>query len=402
MTSPPSAFRGIHAQFFLSFAALGSLAPLLPLYLTQDQGLTDAQLGLVLSVGGLAVLVTPVVLTRLADLGVRSRLLLSLSFLASAAALTGLWLSTGFLLAIALYLLHSLAFQPVMALQDALFFRTRAADPGPRVSYHRVRVWGTIGFIIPSLILYFFVDRVGTAVILPVTVAFAVLGALNARRLPVVGTTASVVSVTETATRPPLVVSAAIRELFSSETRMFAIAMFFVNVAAASLFAFYPLYLTDAVGIEQRWVALVFNVGVVLEVGWMLAFGRIVRRITFRRLLVAGAGAETLRLSLLAAFPTIGVAIATQLLHGLVIIMTSVAPQVLLDGRADNRFRASIQGVYMTLVVGGGRITGSLLAGMVAALGFRSLFALSALVALAATVMLASVKTGEDVGVQET
>ena len=57
-----------------------------------------------------------------------------------------------------LYSLHQFALQPVFPLQDGVHFAAQALrrERGlPEVPYHTVRVWGTIGYIIPSAALYF-------------------------------------------------------------------------------------------------------------------------------------------------------------------------------------------------------------------------------------------------------
>jgi MFS transporter, PPP family, 3-phenylpropionic acid transporter len=381
------AVRGIRTQYLLAYGAIGCLGPFLPVYLSRQQGLTDAQIGLVLGIGGLAVLLTPVLMTRFADLGFQTRILLAGAFGGGALALGGLSLTTGFAAAASFYLLYSLAERPVGALQDGLYFRARRqASPDDHVpDFHRVRVWGTFGFIIPSVALYLLVERTGsTDIILVLAIVFGLLAALNTRRLPPAeAQVAALPRTTDEPSRPPTVAPdadrpritrAALEHLMHGELRTFMIGMFLVGMASSAWFGFYPLYLTEAVGVDERAIGLAFNVGVVLEIGWMYAFGRLLRRFGLRRLMIAGAGAETLRLLLLAASPTILVAVGTQALHGLVVLITSVAPQVFLDQRADERIRSSVQGLYTTIVMGGGRLVGSVLAGQLAGFGFRILF----------------------------
>ena len=57
--------RSIRAEYFLSFAVMGSLLPYLPVFLAA-RGLSDAQIGQVLALTGLAVLVTPAIVAALA------------------------------------------------------------------------------------------------------------------------------------------------------------------------------------------------------------------------------------------------------------------------------------------------------------------------------------------------
>lgn len=403
---------GLRTQYFLMYAGIGCLGPFLPIYLSRQQGLTDAEVGLVLGVGGFAILLTPILMTRFADLGIQTRALLAGAFAGGSLALVGLSMTTGFVAATAFYLLYSLAEKPVGSLQDALFFRAqRLASEGVVTKpFYRVRVWGTVGFIIPSLLLYDLVERTGsTRIILGLAIGFGVLAVLNTRRLPAAesqipehhlsdGSPPGRTAAGEQKVRRR-VTGAALRQLATGDVRTFVVGMFLVSMASAAWFAFYPLYLTGVVGIDERSVGLIFNVGVVLEIGWMLGFGRILRRRGLRGLMMAGAGAETLRLLLLAAWPSVAIAVGTQVLHGLVVIITSVAPQIFLDERADERYRSSIQGAYAMVVIGGGRMTGSVIAGQLASAGLRVLFAVAAASSVLAIVSFSRLRTADGTGV---
>src|SRR3954469_6651632 len=62
-------------QYFLSFAVLGSVVPFASVLLA-ERGLSKAQIGTAWAVQSLAVVVTPIVVTLLADLAVSARVLL--------------------------------------------------------------------------------------------------------------------------------------------------------------------------------------------------------------------------------------------------------------------------------------------------------------------------------------
>ena len=116
--------------------------------------------------------------------------------------------------------------RPHLPLTDALYFSVerRAQAAGRQVSpYQFVRIWGTIGFIVPSLVLFFFLRRVdGTGAIMWVAPAFSLLAAANTFRLPRlrldnapgIGGGAS------------LPTGDALRTLFAPGTRVFCLAMF--------------------------------------------------------------------------------------------------------------------------------------------------------------------------------
>ena len=150
--------RSIKAQYFLAYAPLGSLGPLLPIFLSQGKGFTIPQFGLLIAVTAWAMVVTPVILAFFADTRIDSRRLLAGAYLIGGMALIGIFFAEGVVAVSILYGIYSLAFVPTLPLTDALYFSAeRAAErEGRKVSaYQFVRIWGTIGFIVPSLVLYF-------------------------------------------------------------------------------------------------------------------------------------------------------------------------------------------------------------------------------------------------------
>lgn len=73
--------------------------------------------------GGVATLLTPVLLSLLADLRVGSRILIGTAFALAAAALGGLWLAETFAAIFVIYLIFALVLAPLPSLQDGLTFK---------------------------------------------------------------------------------------------------------------------------------------------------------------------------------------------------------------------------------------------------------------------------------------
>ena len=148
----------------------------------------------------------------------------------------------------------------------------------------------------------------------------------------------------------------------------------------------------------MSYIGLVINVGVFLEIFYILGLGRLRRRFGLRLLMIAGLSSMALRLILLAAFPSIVTALATQELHGLEICAVFVLPVMFLNQLASDRFRNSIQGVYTMLVIGGLRFAGGLLAGCLAEIDLILLFYCAAGLALSSVIILAIFFRSDDDG----
>jgi MFS transporter, PPP family, 3-phenylpropionic acid transporter len=366
------AVHSIRAQYFLAFGVMGAVLPFLSVFL-KDRGLSNAQIGYVMGTASVGIVLTPVLITLLADAAVAGRVLMGFVF-----ALAGAWLVAvlgvhGFWPILACYALHAVAFAPIAPLQDGIYFAAAARDPHAP-PYHVVRVWGTVGYIVPSVVLYFFLTRTGTvAPALACGAALCVVGTINALLfLPRVDE-ASLHDAERK--RNGIPTAAAARALREPHVLVFCVAMALVHMASTGYYQFYPVYLTDVMHIEKRWVGLIANIGVVVEIFFMLGFGWLSAKLTLRGLMIAGVASLALRFVLLAFVPTYTVAIGTQLLHGMTVLVLHVAPPIFLNGRAGDAYRSSIQGLYAMTFAGGGRIIGSVLTGRVAQYSLSANFA---------------------------
>jgi PPP family 3-phenylpropionic acid transporter len=383
------AMRAMRAQYFLTYAVMGCVLPYLPVFL-RARGMQQTQVGYLFAISGVAVLLAPVLVTLLADTHADARSLMAGALAVAGASLVGLALSHALVPLLCWYALHALAMTPLMPLQDGLLFavqerrrREAGAEPMP---FHRVRVWGTVGFIFPSAALFWMLRAgVRVDVTLVAGAICATLAALWARLLVPGAGPRAVVDPRDN--RLPTL--AALRVLLRPDALVFCAATFLLGVATASYYAFYPIYLTEVVGIDAQWVGLIANVGVVIEIFFMLAFGALLRVLGLKWLVVTCIGATAARFALLAGVPGVASAIATQALHGMMVLMVAVIPPLFLDRRAAPRFRHSMQGLYAMLVLGLARTVGSLLAGPVAQRSVTLLFWVAAAICAAAALTVA-------------
>ena len=383
---------------------MGSLVPFLPIYL-QQRGLNLTQVGYVAAAASLAVLLTPVIATSLADGKIRSKRLLGGVFAVSGVLLSAMLVADGFWLILALFGLYSLAFAATTSLQDGLNFhvqRQRAASGYAQIPYHQMRVWGTVGFIVPSVLLFgFFHYGYPTRLILVSGALFCALGLLNSFFLPQTHRDDQANGTTDHLAHGPdihachddrvnrLPTLTAIRAMLEPHVLIFCIAMMLAHMATATYYTFYPVYLKDQVGLADQWVGVIANLGVAVEIFFMLGFGRLLSSLGLKRLMVIGVLSMVVRLALLAASGHIAVAVGTQLLHGIMVVVVHVAPPIFLDRHAGDRYRHSMQGVYVMAVYGVGRILGNFIAGHVAAISLGAAFAYASGLCLAAACLFA-------------
>lgn len=355
-------------HYFAVYGVLGCVSPYLSIYLRDVKILAPAQIGLIYATGQAGVLFMPALMTYVAD---RHRLvapLLAGLFAVNAAAVGLLSQAAGFAACLAAVFFVQLANQPQIALGDGLFFSLQRDPRVPETKYSAVRVWGTLGFIFASMVVAG-VFHWGNLELMPaVAVGAAVLGLLNALRLP-----QRLPPLAESAPRG-LPTLAAARVLLQSRLALLCLGLGCLVATNAAYYAFYPLYLTDLTGIPARWVGIVAAGGVTIEVGWMLGFEKLRTRFGLPGLIMLGGGTAVTRLALLAFFPLAGVAVGVQVVHGVTVIGLLITPAMYLNSQAPDHCRNSVQGLYVMLVVGLFAIAGNTLAGMVAEVGLLTLY----------------------------
>lgn len=345
--------------------------PLLPVFLTDEKGFTERQVSFAFSLSALGMVITPPLMTLLADLKFESRRIIACTLSAAAAMLCGLYFSNGIAITLLFYVLYSIAYMPTFPLLDGLFFsnkrRRELAGEGTSI-YGRVRVWGTIGYIIPSLGLFFVLrsaDLGGSLMFC--AIGFCAASIIASFFLP------KSAPKTPTAKRA-LPSMEAVKSLFSPQARWFTIGLSCTLLAVPVYYMYFPIYLNKTIGIEKGWIPLIINVGVFFEIFYIWKLESIRRLLRLKGIMIAGFCAMALRLLLISLFPCLFTAIATQILHGLEILATVVVPVMFLDRLASDHFRNSIQGVYAMTVLASCRILGALIAGQIAATGIVHAF----------------------------
>ena len=261
----PSA--GIGGLYFAYFAYVGLFSPYLSLYLA-GIGLTIAQIGLLMAVPQVLRIVGPPFWGWLADRGGRVTTLLRISSALACASALALALAgwTGWPGGAVLAEAPGLRVGVLFAVLAALFFFTAAQMPiaetmamravgGDTGRYGRLRVWGSVGFIVGVVGVGPVLDRHGVAD-LPWWVAglLAVLTLVSLR-------------LSDAAEPPRARASVSIaRRLAEPRVRAFFLSVFLMLFAHAALYAFFSLYLA-AQGYSKTAIGLFWALGVVAEIG---------------------------------------------------------------------------------------------------------------------------------------
>ncbi len=388
----------IKAQYFFSYAVMGSLVPLLSVYLRAEKGFEAFDVGLSSALMSVAMVISPALITLLADKRIDTRRILAVAFTFTALVLGAIYFSGPVWMTLALFLLYGMGFVAMLPLQDGFYFscaeqcRLKAQ---PVSSYPMIRVWGTTGFIVPSLILYGLIEfyHFPSSVIMPCAVVFCLLSMINSFRLPKLNPVEVVESdesgdSSKDEKKGGLPTVAALKVLISPEARFLSLGLVLAFTATTAYYGYISLYYAKVIGIKESQIGLYLSIGVVLEIGFTLMMPFLQRWIRLKGILIAGLFFMALRMLLLAAFPNIWTVLLTQIGHGVEALALYVVPVMFFNRLAGNEFRNSIQGVYTMMVGGTSRVMGGLIAGVVAEEGMTTLFYYSGCLAAAALAVI--------------
>ena len=376
----------IKAQFFLSYGVLGSLAPLLALILRDSKNFEAREIGIALAISSIGMLFSPAIMTFLADRNFDTRKILRAIFVLTASALCAVYHLQDPIPVTLAWAAYSIIFIPTLPLLDGYYFNAmRNNQPATGSSgsdYQFVRAWGSAGFMLPAIALFFILDSPSSAIqALWCAIIWCIMAFLGTFALQPFSINQS--ASCETPTRE------AIRVIFSRSTFPMCIGLFLVYVAANCYYPYISVFFSDEVGVDLRWIPLISAIGVIVEIGYLLGLGPIRRLIKLKGIMILGLTTMGIRLALLTIFPTITTSILIQLVHGLEILAMFVVPVIYLDRVAGDSFRNSIQGAFTIVITVPARLIGFLLAGEIAhAYGSSEVIFTAAILAIAAMLVI--------------
>lgn len=381
MTAAPAPLAAFGAVWFGYFATIGAFNPYAPLWF-KDLGFSTLAIGAIASLQSLTRVVAPYGWGWLGDHRGQRERLVRLAALGTLLAAIGL-LFLRDLRAVALCTaLLFLANGGVVPLSEAALARHLHTGKGmDSARYGRVRVWGSIGFLLAVLGYGALLQAAGIGwfpwLVLPVflLVWVAALRLPSTRDEPV-----------DTTPSPPV-----LAVLRRPEVAWFFAAVFFTVLAHTSVYAFFSLYL-DSLGYPKSAVGALWAVSVAAEIVFFWFQGRFIDRVSPYRWLLWAALGSVLRFAAIAAFGNWPAVLAgAQLLHAVTFAAQHAACILLINRHFPGALRGRGQALYSVLGYGVSGVCGGLAGGWLSGRhGFSAVFwAASVAAALGALCVLA-------------
>jgi PPP family 3-phenylpropionic acid transporter len=372
LVSPAPALAG---YYFAYFAYVGAYSPYFTLYL-KDLGLAATQIGVLYAIPQVMRMVGPGVWGALADRTGSGVGILRLAAAAALAAFLGLYGGTGFAAMFAVLVAFHFFTSAQMPLIEAITLDHVRDRPG---DYGRIRLWGSVGFIIAVLGLGALLDHQPSRVVLDVTAAMLAATALVAWTIRPAAHAGKSARKGE-----PL------REILARPAvRAFLAAGALNAFAHAALYAFFSIHLATH-GYAKTTIGMLWTLGVVIEIAVFRFMPRLMARWDAGVLYRSTFAVCVLRFAIIAfAVDHLWLIVLAQLMHASTFAIYHASAVALVGRHFGVDAQARGQAIYISLSFGLGGFIGGVGSGLLwESLGATTTYCLSAAAGLIGYVLL--------------
>ena len=371
--------RALHANlsrfYFIYYFFVGAFVPYWGLYL-QSEKFSPADIGILMSLFQISRIFAPNFWGWLADHTAKRTIWIKLNTLLGVIGFTAVFWAHGFYWIFFVMAALSLFTSSILPLSESLTLAHLATTNG---HYSRIRMWGSLGFIVASVILGFAIDGFGIQSLLwfllgVQIVLFALTFTLKeAKVVPHEADSSSVWQVIRHPTVIALLLGCAL-----------------MVTAHGVLYNFYSIYLAEH-GYSKKVIGLLWSVGVICEIGVFMLMPKIMKKFSLKQIMLTSLALAVLRFSLIGvAVDNLILLLIAQTLHAATFGSFHAASIEVVSQFFNGRHQAKGQAIYNSVAYGVGGTIGGLAGGYALQyLGGQTTFLLAAVFPLVGFIVIA-------------
>lgn len=341
-------YRRLAGFYFFYFAYLGAFAPFFSLYL-KSLGISPVEIGVLMSLPQLSRIVAPHVWGWLADRGTGRLRVARLAGVAGTLSFLGVFAGSGFVLLFTVLLTMTFFWSAALPLVEA----TTLSHLGEHTArYGRIRVWGSIGFIVAVVAIGYVLDWV------PVRVLLWIIVALMA------GMLAFCWQIPEATVPPHATDRQPIWDIVKKpEVIALITACALMAAAHGPYYTFYTIHVVNH-GYSKALTGWLWALGVICEIGIFIWMPHLYRAFTLRRILIASFALAVVRFLIIGwAVDSVPLLLFAQTLHAATFGSFHAAAIGVIHKMFRGRHQARGQAIYGSLAFGLGGTLGGLASG---------------------------------------
>jgi PPP family 3-phenylpropionic acid transporter len=333
--------------FFAYYAYLGAFTPYVSLYFA-SKGMDAAEIGILMSLMQITRIFGPTLWGWVADHSERRARVLRITAFAALTTFVGLFFGSTFMQFFVVMVLLNGCTSAQAPLSEALMLSEMHGD---LTHYGRLRLWGSVGFIVAVTAGGKLLDQIGVAHMPWLAwglLTLVLIASLRLRESPHAQEHREHPSVMKLLMRREVI------SFFSSTMMMVA--------AHSALYVFYSLYLAQ-IGYSKTVIGLMWSLGVIAEIVFFYFQAPIFRRFGVKPLMLISIALAVARFAVIGAFPqSLALLLFAQVLHAATFAAHHSSSVLTMQRWFSGPLQASGQALYFSISYGvGGSLGGMLL-----------------------------------------
>ncbi len=339
------------AFYFILYFSIGIIGPYRALYLSQ-RGFSGTQIGLIIGIVPILSIIFQPVWGALSDLLHTRRLLLFIGCLGVSASMVGIALAPSFITNFLFFTLFSIFITPIGPIGTAFVLDYLDEIEKPD-SLSLIRLWGSIGFGVSSLVLGSFLMEHRLYLFPWLVAGNYLLLAVVSLALP-----ESEHLTSQTDVNPKELLQLAKNSSFM----IFLVGMAFIGATIMIVNNFQTVFL-KSLEASTLLIGIAVALPALLEIPMMMVAPKLIKKVSLRWIIIAGAILQPVRWGLFYLIQNPGWIIPAQILHSVATISVEIAGVSYIDKSIPQKWRATGQGLYTTITFGIGPGIGIFIAG---------------------------------------
>jgi len=379
-------FSKLSTFYFVYFSLLGIMAPYLGLYL-EEQGFSLLEIAQLSSLLMLTKIVAPLLWGSLADRYQNRIYLVRLGAMMAMVCYFGFFVAEQFWHYALIIVLFSFFWNAILPQFEVV---TLISLGGQRDRYSRIRLWGSIGFIISVVAMGWAFEKLGiylfplSLLVIVAAIFLASLFQFNETEEPIV---------------KPVAAPGLWQQLKRRDTQLFFLSCFLLQASHGAYYTYFSIFL-ESIGYEKTHIGWLWGLGVFAEVIIFIVMHHWFARHSIKTIMLISLAITSLRWGLTSYYAEVfWVLVGSQCLHAFSFGAMHAAAIKFVDLNFDVRTQGRAQALYSSLSFGLGGAVGALLSGLIVVkTSYEMIFVVSAIMAAFAMVLVFPFRSRLNIG----